>query len=217
MLSRLLRALRVFIQSLLGDRFDSSLPTPAPLTPTVAERFGKPFPSPRLEIETRLPADRCVQVFRSTLGREKVEVQASGSDAARPPEVTSVRLRMTGRYRLPGPLQRQVLAGELAPSGRGTSVVLHLAPRSENASLAQLLSAVAITVIVTFVFLTWLTGPSDISLLVVAALSIPIGAVAGALVQGLLNSRGHLKERRRLTRTAARLATLLGGSVSRWP
>jgi hypothetical protein len=76
---------------------------------------------------------------------------------------------------------------------------------------------VAISAFVAFVFLTWITGPSDISLLVVLVASLPIGAAAGSLAQGLLNTRGHLKERRRLTRTAARLATLLSGSVVRWP
>ena len=217
MFSNLLRALHVFIRALLGTASDEALPEPTQLIPTVAERFGKPLPHPFFELETPLSVDRCLQTLRSTFGREKLGVHRADPRALNPPTLTTLRIRMTGRYRLPGPLQRQVLAGEMYPTGRKTRVVFRLAPRTENAEVAQLLSAIAIAAIVSFVFLTWLTGPSDVSLLVVAAISLPIGAVAGALAQGLLNARGHMKERRRLTRTADRLATLLDGTVVRWP
>lgn len=217
MVVKLLAALRVFIRSLLGDRSAPSLPEPAPLTPTVAERFGKPLPHPRLEIATPLAGDECIRRLRSALGRGTVDIEPEPPRAVHPRDPVPLRLRMTGSYRLPGPLQRQVLAGEIDPSDRGTRLTLRLAPRSDGAALGQLISSVLVAVFVSFVFLTWITGPAGISLWTVAALSVVVGAITGPLAQGVLNLRGNLKERRRLARTAARLAMLLEGAVVEWP
>lgn len=217
MLSKLLRALRVFLRSLLGERSDTSLPEPTPRTPTLPERFGKPLPSPGFEIATPLAVDACVHRLGSALGRGKISLERPelGRDHGR--GSVSLRLRMNGRYRLPGPLQRQVVEGMLDPRGRDTRLVLYLAPAAGGSGLARLLSSVAIGVVVAFVFLAWITGPADVSLLAVTGLSVVVGAIAGTLGQGVLNTRGNLKERRRLSRAAARLADLLDGAVVAWP
>lgn len=217
MISRLVRALLVFVRSLLGRDHDASLPELVLVTPSVAERFGKPFAYPRLEVDARLTVDECVHRLRSGLGRGMVEVGQIDAGSQQSRGAFPLRVRLTGRYRLPGLLQRQVLQGHLDPHGRGTRVALDLMPRSASSEAGELLSAVAIATFVSFVFLTWITGPSDIPLLTIAVVSLIVGAVAGALIQGILNLRGNLKERRRLTRAAARFAVLLDGKVTRWP
>ncbi len=217
MTSKLLRALRVFIQSLLGTSPDASLPDPVPVTPTIAQRLGKPVPYPGFEIETNLSVDVIVRRLTSTLGPGRVQAQRGDPPAGPSADPREIRIRLTGKYRLPGLLQRQVLRGAVDSTGRRTRVALLLTPRSESAALGQLLSAMAFTAFVGFVFLTWITGPSDISLLAVAVVSLALGAATGALAQGALNVRGNLKERRRLTRTASRLALLLEGDIVHWP
>jgi hypothetical protein len=90
MISKLFRALRVFIQSLLGTEADERLPEPTPLVPTVAERFGKPLPPPRLEVEAPLTVEQSLLKLRTTFGRDKLDVENTDSGRyARRTQLTS--------------------------------------------------------------------------------------------------------------------------------
>ena len=217
MFSKFLRAVRVFLLSLLGRDEVTSLPVPTPVTPTLAERFGVPFPQPRLTIRTPLGIDECAERIRVALGRGTVEIDRDAARETARREPVPLRIRLTGRYKMPGLLQRQLLAGELIPAGSGSTLALHLSPRRDSSGPIQLFSTLVIAAIVCFTFLTWLTGPTGVSLFAIGAIAIILGAISGTLAQGYLNLRGNLKERRRLTRTAARLATLLDGRVVDWP
>lgn len=217
MISKLLRALRVFLLSLLGRDEVTSLPEPTPVIPTLAERFGFPFPQPRLSIRSPLGLEECAERIRAALGRGTVEIDRAATREPSRADPVPLRIRLTGRYKMSGLLQRQLLGGEFVPAGSGTKLELRLAPRRDSSGPIQLMSTLVIASIVCFTFLTWLTGPTGVSLLAIGAISIVLGAIAGALAQGYLNLRGNLKERRRLTRSAARLATLLDGRVVDWP
>ena len=217
MLRKLLRALRVLLVSLLGGDAPSPLPQPVPVTPTLAERFGLPFPPPRLVVRTPLGADACADRMRAALGRGTVEFDRDAARETAGREPVPLRIRLTGRYKIPGLLQRQLLGGELMPASSGSTLALQMSPRRDSSATLQLLSTLVIAGIVCFTFLTWLTGPTGVSLLAIGAIAIVLGAIAGALAQGYLNLRGSLKERRRLTRTATRLAKLLDGQVTEWP
>lgn len=217
MIAKLLGALRVFVQSLIGLEPGSDYPEPLPVVPSIAERFGLPFPPPRLEISAPAAPDDLARRLKTALGEPYVEATPLDLAAAQQSGGVSVRMRLTGRYRLSGLLQRQILRGGLVRDGGRTRVTLFLTPRGGNLGAGPLASSITFAAFVCFVFLTWITGPAEISWALLAAVSIVIGVAAGSLVQGMLNRRANLKERRRLSRTGVRLAKLLDGTVDAWP